>query len=76
MSIATTTEGLSPALLTLREAAALCGVSTRTLWAWARDGLSPPPLKIGRGVVRYSRRAFEEWVAAGCPQCNREGDGE
>jgi predicted DNA-binding transcriptional regulator AlpA len=55
-------------LLTLREMAALCGVSQRTAWGWATAGISPPPLKIGKGTVRYSRRAYEEWVAAGCPR--------
>jgi predicted DNA-binding transcriptional regulator AlpA len=57
-------------LLTLPQAAALCGVSQRTLWGWATAGISPPPLKIGKGVVRYSRRAYADWVSCGCPPCN------
>ena len=57
-----------PELLTLREAAALCNVSDRTLWSWAHDGFSPPPLRIGKGTVRYGRRAYEQWVARGCPR--------
>jgi predicted DNA-binding transcriptional regulator AlpA len=57
-------------LLTLREVAALCGVSQRTVWGWAESGISPPPLKIGKGTVRYSRRAYEQWIAAGCAPCN------
>lgn len=59
-----------PELLTLREVAKLCGVSQRTVWGWAAAGISPPPLKIGKGTVRYSRRAYEAWIAAGCPACN------
>ncbi|MBN2024920.1 MAG: helix-turn-helix domain-containing protein [Pirellulales bacterium] len=55
-------------LLTLKEAAALSGVSDRTLWEWARRGICPAPIRIGRAVVRYSRRAYEEWIAAGCPR--------
>jgi len=57
-------------LLSLPQAAALCNVSQRTLWSWATTGISPPGLKIGKGTVRYSRRAYEAWVAAGCPPCN------
>lgn len=53
-------------LLTLPQVAKLCNVSQRTLWGWAVAGISPAPLKIGKGTVRYSRRAYERWVAAGC----------
>jgi predicted DNA-binding transcriptional regulator AlpA len=58
----------APELLTLPQAAKLCNVSQRTLWGWATAGISPPPLKIGKGTVRYSRRAYAEWVARGCPR--------
>jgi predicted DNA-binding transcriptional regulator AlpA len=54
--------------MTLSQTAALCAVSERTLWSWARSGISPAPLKIGKGCVRYSRRAYLEWIAAGCPR--------
>lgn len=57
-------------LLTLPETAKLCSASPRTVWGWAESGVSPPPLKIGKGTVRYSRRAYQEWVAAGCPACD------
>jgi predicted DNA-binding transcriptional regulator AlpA len=60
----------APELLTLAQAAKLCGVSQRTLWGWAVAGVAPPPLKIGKGTVRYSRRAYEQWVAFGCRPCN------
>ena len=55
-------------LLTLPEVAELCQVAPRTVWGWARDGISPPPLKIGKGTVRYSRAAYLAWIAAGCPR--------
>ena len=61
----------APELLTLPQAAALCGVSQRTLWGWATAGISPAPLKIGRGTVRYNRRAYVDWCNRGCPPCNR-----
>jgi predicted DNA-binding transcriptional regulator AlpA len=57
-----------PELLTLREAAVLCNVSQRTLWGWATSGISPAPLKIGKGTVRYSHRAYEQWITSGCPR--------
>lgn len=67
MSNTTTIETIVE-LLTLRELAALCQVSERTAWQWANDGTAPPPLKIGRGTVRYSRRAYTDWVSRGCPR--------
>ena len=42
-------ENIIPELMTLDQAAALCNVSPRTLWGWARDGSAPPPVKIGKG---------------------------
>jgi predicted DNA-binding transcriptional regulator AlpA len=53
-------------LLTLPQVAELCQVAERTVWGWARDGVSPPPLKIGKGTVRYSRAAYVAWIAGGC----------
>ena len=55
-----------PELLCLPQVAALCGVSPRTVWGWAESGVSPPALKISRGTVRYSRRAYLAWIAGGC----------
>ena len=66
---------IDPRLLTLGQAAELCGVSERTLWGWARDGIAPASLKIGKGTVRYSRQAYLEWIAAGCrPIRGGQGD--
>jgi predicted DNA-binding transcriptional regulator AlpA len=68
MQSSTTIPESGAELLTLSQVSALCGVCQRTAWAWATDGTAPPPLKIGKGTVRYSRRAYQEWVAAGCPR--------
>jgi predicted DNA-binding transcriptional regulator AlpA len=57
---------ITPELLTLPQVAALCGVSKRTVWQWANDGISPPALRIRPGVVRYSRAAYMAWIAGGC----------
>jgi predicted DNA-binding transcriptional regulator AlpA len=57
-------------LLTLQQAAELCQVSPRTVWQWARDGISPPALRIGKGTTRYSRAAYIAWVQGGCRPMN------
>ena len=59
-----------PELLNLPQMAARCGVSPRTAWGWATAGISPPPLRIGKGTVRYSGAAYADWVSRGCPTCN------
>ena len=50
------------ALLNQAQAAALIGVSERTLecWRWRGDG--PPYVKISRRAVRYRRRDIREWA--------------
>ena len=63
-------EPLSPEAMTLRQTAALCAVSERTLWGWANTGISPAPLRIGKGTVRYSRAAYLAWITGGCPRCD------
>jgi predicted DNA-binding transcriptional regulator AlpA len=74
MPSSTTIPESVPELLTLRQAAELCGVSDRTLWGWARNGIAPPPAKIGRGTVRYVRSAYLAWCAGGCKPLNGGGD--
>ena len=64
-------------LLTLPQAAELCGVSQRTLWTWGRTGASPAALNIHKGTVRYSRVAYMNWIQAGCPRVDGgRNDGE
>jgi predicted DNA-binding transcriptional regulator AlpA len=72
-----TAANITPELLTIRQAAKLCGVGERTLWSWSRSGLSPRPLQIGHGArpaVRFSRQTLLEWIASGCrPIDGRDG---
>ena len=69
-------ETVAPELLTLRQAAELCGVSERTLWSWARSGIAPPALRIGKGTTRYARTAYLAWIAGGCkPVGDQEAGG-
>ena len=63
-------ETVVPELLTLRQAAELCQVSERTVWGWARDGIAPPAVKIGKGTVRYVRSEYVAWCAGGCRPVN------
>jgi len=63
------TEQIQAELLTLSEAARLCGVGARSLWRWSHSGRAPKPLKITpgrRGCVRYRRADLLEWIQSGC----------
>ncbi len=61
----------APMLLDASQAAALCGVSRATWFAWQAAGQIPSPvLRRGR-VVRWDRREIEAWCAAGCPARDR-----
>jgi predicted DNA-binding transcriptional regulator AlpA len=53
---------LSP-LLTQREAAAILGISVRSLERMRVTGLGPRFVKAGK-AVRYQQEALERWVAA------------
>ncbi len=72
---ATTTGGITPELLTTKQAAELCGVGERSLWRWSRSGQAPRPVKIGdgkRGAVRYRRSDLMAWIADGCKRIDDE----
>ena len=66
----------TPELLTLHQAAELCNVSDRTLWKWARSGISPAPRKFGsskQSTVRYVREEYEAWVRNHCEPVKEGG---
>lgn len=50
--------------LTPQQAAEFLGVSTRTLQRWRTSG-EGPRFTQRRQVVRYARRALEEWLEGG-----------
>jgi predicted DNA-binding transcriptional regulator AlpA len=67
---------MAPELLTLDQAAELCGLGSRTLWRYAHCGIAPQPIKIGpglRGASRFRRAELLTWIEAGCPRCDKEG---
>ena len=69
---------LSPAaptaqLLDVEAVAAMLGCSPRHVYRLSDAGAMPRPVKLG-ALVRWSKAAVEDWVAAGCPSC-RKGAG-
>ena len=48
-------------LLTVKEVAALLGLSERTVWKLSSCGKIPQPARLGRSV-RWSRKKLEEFV--------------
>ena len=51
------------ALLTREQAAAVLGLKSQTLAAWACRGTGPPYIRCG-GAIRYSVAALERWLQA------------
>jgi prophage regulatory protein len=40
-------------ILRPREAAQMLGICRITLWKWTRDGIFPPPIKIGPAAIGW-----------------------
>lgn len=58
-------------LLSIRQVAALCGVSLRTAFRWLDAGILPDPIRIGSGpnpMIRFRKAEIESWIQAGCPR--------
>ena len=64
MSSAIVTE--SPALLTVKQVAAMLGCSARHVYRLADRGAMPRPTKLGDVLVRWNRTEIEQWVSDGC----------
>jgi excisionase family DNA binding protein len=63
-------EPLEPALLTADDVGRLLTCSRRTVYRLADSGRIPAPVRLG-GLVRWSRKALDEWLTDGCPPCRR-----
>jgi excisionase family DNA binding protein len=61
-----------PELIDGKTVAKLTGVSLRHFRRLVDLGLAPPPVRLGR-VVRWSRAALEQWIAAGCLPVRKGG---
>lgn len=55
-----------PAMLNKFEVAAMLNCSWRHVYRLSDEGRMPRPLKLG-SLVRWPRKAIEEWIAADCP---------
>lgn len=60
------------AMIDVEAVAALLTCSTRHVYRLADAGRMPRPVKLG-GLVRWSRSAVLDWIAAGCPNCRNGG---
>ena len=58
-------------LLDVRTVADLLDCSTRHVYRLSDAGRMPAPIKLG-SLVRWSRTAIEDWIAAGCRSCGQE----
>ena len=62
-------------LISVRQAAALVGVTPRTIFAWLAADAIPTPVRVGsgpRGTVRFRRDDIMAWIKAGCPRNKSE----
>jgi len=62
--------GQEPALLGVGEVARMLSCSPRTIYRLADSGRMPRPMRLGT-LVRWSREALEQWIADGCPPCDK-----
>lgn len=56
-------------LLTIRELAELCGLSTRTIFRLVDSGKVPQPIRLGK-AIRWNSEEVEKWIASGCQASN------
>jgi excisionase family DNA binding protein len=61
-------------LLDVRAVAQLLGCSPRHVYRLADRGAMPPPVKVG-ALVRWSRKAIEDWISTGCKPVRPTGRG-
>ena len=59
-------------LLDVQAVAEMLDCSTRHVYRLSDAGRMPAPVKLG-SLVRWSRSAVEDWIAAGCPTCRQGG---
>jgi excisionase family DNA binding protein len=55
-----------PLMLTIEDVAKMLQCSDRHVTNLRREGLMPPPVKLGV-LVRWPRKTIEDWIAANCP---------
>lgn len=60
-------ESIRSELIDVREFAALCGCSTRTIRRLSDAGKAPKPIRLG-ALLRWRRLDVLAWLSAGCPR--------
>jgi excisionase family DNA binding protein len=60
------------AMMTVEDLAEALNCSTRTVYRLADSGRMPRPVKLG-ALVRWPRQVVQQWIADGCPRCERRG---
>ena len=60
----------SAKLLDVQAVAEMLDCSSRTVYRLRDGGKMPSPVKLG-SLVRWSRAAIDQWIAAGCPATRR-----
>ncbi len=60
----------SAILLDVQAVADMLDCSARHIYRMSDAGKMPAPVKLG-ALVRWSRAAIEDWIAAGCPRIDR-----
>lgn len=60
------------ALIDVNEVAKLLNISSRTVYRLNDMGKMPKVIRIG-SLVRWSRKAIEQWIADGCRAVERRG---
>lgn len=53
-----------PDLLNVYELAAMLGCSDRTIRTWRREGMFPPPIRLGRRAIRWRKSVVQAWLGA------------
>jgi len=69
---ATKTPPAEPALIDVQGVATLLQCSKRHVARMEDAGQMPQAVKLGR-LSRWSRKAIEAWIAAGCPAVRKPG---
>lgn len=53
-----------PQMLSVREVAARCDMTPRTIWKWASEGKFPRPVKLAAQVTRWYEEEVNDWLKA------------
>ena len=57
-------------LLTTRAVGEMLSLSKRQVFRMKSAGLICPPVRVGRGAIRWRQSDIEKWISLGC--CNRK----